>query len=45
MIPRTLFGPEHNEFRRNVRRFIEEEIVPFHESWEDRQCVDRTIWN
>jgi alkylation response protein AidB-like acyl-CoA dehydrogenase len=45
MIPRTLFGPEHNEFRRNVRRFIEEEIVPHHESWEDQQCVDRAIWN
>jgi alkylation response protein AidB-like acyl-CoA dehydrogenase len=45
MIPRTLFSPEHNEFRRNVRRFIEEEIVPHHARWEEQQCVDRAIWN
>lgn len=45
MIPRTLFSPEHDEFRRNVRRFIEEEIVPHHERWEEQQCVDRAIWN
>ena len=45
MIPRTLFSPEHEEFRRNVRRFFEEEIVPHHERWEEQQCVDRAIWN
>lgn len=45
MIPRTLFSPEHNEFRRNVRRFIEKEIVPHHARWEEQQCVDRAIWN
>jgi alkylation response protein AidB-like acyl-CoA dehydrogenase len=45
MIPRTLFGPEHDEFRRNVRRFMEQEIAPNHERWEEQQCVDRSIWN
>jgi len=45
MIPRTLFSPEHTELRRNVRRFIEEEIVPHHARWEEQQCVDRAIWN
>ena len=45
MIPRTLFSAEHDEFRRNVRRFIQDEITPHHERWEAQQCVDRAIWN
>ncbi|MGQ0709386.1 MAG: acyl-CoA dehydrogenase family protein [Rhodoferax sp.] len=45
MIPRTLFQAEHDEFRRNVRRFIQDEITPQHERWEAQQCVDRAIWN
>lgn len=45
MIPRTLFSPEHEEFRKNVRRFLAEEIMPNHERWEEQNCVDRSIWN
>jgi long-chain-acyl-CoA dehydrogenase len=45
MIPRTLFGPEHEDFRKTVRRFIAEEIVPHHPRWEEQQHVDRAIWN
>ncbi len=45
MIPRTLFTAEHEDFRKSFRRFVEEEIVPHHERWEDQQHVDRTIWN
>ena len=45
MIPRSLFTPEHEDFRRTFRRFIDEEMVPHHERWEEQQCVDRAIWN
>jgi len=45
MIPRTLFSAEHEEFRKTVRRFYAEEIVPHREKWEEQQHVDRAIWN
>lgn len=44
MIPRQLFQPEHEQFRDSVRRFIEREITPFHEQWEERGMVDRALW-
>lgn len=45
MIPRSIFTPEHEDFRRTFRRFIDEEMVPHHERWEEQQSVDRSIWN
>ncbi len=45
MIPRTLFRSEHVDFRRSIRRFYEEEIMPQHERWEERGYVDREIWS
>ena len=44
MIPRTLFSEEHEQFRDSVRRFIEREIVPYHEQWEEQGMVDRELW-
>ena len=44
MIPRTLYGPEHEEFRKSLRRFFAEEVMPHHERWEEQQHVDREIW-
>ncbi|WP_342641797.1 acyl-CoA dehydrogenase family protein [Rhodoligotrophos ferricapiens] len=31
----TIFGPEHEELRRSLRRFIDTEINPFVQEWED----------
>ena len=45
MIPRTLFSPEHEEFRKTARRFFADEVVPHREEWEAQQHVDRKIWN
>lgn len=45
MIPRSLFGPEHEDFRKTVRRFFETEVVPHRERWEEQQHVDRVLWN
>ena len=44
MIPRTLFGPEHELFRDQVRRFIADEITPFHAEWEKGGIVPRSAW-
>jgi len=44
MIPRTIFQPEHEQFRDAVRRFVEREITPHHERWEDEGVVDRELW-
>jgi acyl-CoA dehydrogenase len=44
MIPRTLFAPEHEMFRDTVRRFVDTELKPFHEQWEEAGIVPREVW-
>lgn len=44
MIERTLFLEEHAIFRAAVRKFIENEITPFHLQWERDGIVPRAIW-
>ena len=44
MISRSLFGEEHEMFRRSVRKFVEREIVPFHAQWERDGVVPRALW-
>ncbi len=45
MIQRTIFSSEHEAFRDSFRRFIENEIAPFHADWEEQGYVDRAVWN
>jgi acyl-CoA dehydrogenase len=44
VIPRTLFSPEHELFRDQVRRFIATEITPHHAQWETDGIVPRALW-
>lgn len=44
MIPRTLFDEDHEMFRDQVRRFMESEIAPHHEGWEEQGEVPRSAW-
>jgi acyl-CoA dehydrogenase len=44
MIERTLFNEEHDQWRETVRRFIDKEIVPFHDQWEKDGVVPRELW-
>jgi len=44
MIERTLFNADHEAFRDSFRRFVEKEIAPFHEAWEEQGFVDREVW-
>ncbi|MBK6386537.1 MAG: acyl-CoA dehydrogenase family protein [Rhodoferax sp.] len=45
MIERTLFTPDHEAFRDSFRRFIDKEIAPFHDGWEEQGYVAREVWN
>jgi acyl-CoA dehydrogenase len=45
MIPRTLFGEDHEIFRASVRKFLEHECVPHHDRWEEQGHIDRAVWN
>ena len=44
MIDRTLFTADHEAFRDSFRRFMDKEIAPFHEAWEEQGYVDREVW-
>ncbi|WP_366946452.1 acyl-CoA dehydrogenase family protein [Nevskia sp.] len=44
MLPRTLFNSEHEEFRRTIRRFFLEEVIPHQERWEEQGYVPRELW-
>ena len=41
---RTLFSPEHEQFRDVARRFLETELLPHHAQWEKDKVVPREIW-
>src|ERR1700735_3942230 len=43
-VRRTLFEPEHVDYRESVRRFIAEEITPHHEQWEHDGIVPRELF-
>ena len=44
MIPRTIYEQEHEIFRDSVRKFLEDEVAPHHEQWEEDGQVDRSVW-
>ncbi|XP_042630898.1 long-chain specific acyl-CoA dehydrogenase, mitochondrial-like [Cyprinus carpio] len=41
---RRIFSEEHDLFRKNVRRFFQEEVVPYHAQWEKAGEVSREVW-
>ena len=44
MFPRQIFSPEHEAFRSEVRRFVENEVMPRHAEWEEQRNIPRDIW-
>ena len=44
MIARTLFDSDHEAFRDSFARFLQKEVAPFYELWEDQGYVDRELW-
>ena len=43
-IPRTLYEGDHEAFRRTVRQFIRNEVLPEYASWEEAGITPRAIW-
>jgi len=43
-ISRPFFTEEHEAFRDTVRRFIEEDVLPHHDAWEEAKIVPREAW-
>lgn len=43
-LPRRVFSAEHEAFRDQVRRFVAQEISPFHLEWERAGTVPRELW-
>ncbi len=41
---RTIFLPEHEQFRDSVSKFIDSEITPHYHQWENDGQVSREIW-
>ncbi len=41
---RQVFRDDHNMFRDQVRRFVEQEISPHHATWEREGIVPKEIW-
>jgi acyl-CoA dehydrogenase len=44
VIPRTLFTTEHETFRDSVRRFLEAEVKPHDEKWQEQGYADKSVW-
>ncbi|KAF0886450.1 ACADL protein, partial [Crocuta crocuta] len=41
---RRIFSSEHDIFRESVRKFFQEEVIPYHEEWEKSGEVSRELW-
>ncbi|XP_055368913.1 long-chain specific acyl-CoA dehydrogenase, mitochondrial isoform X2 [Betta splendens] len=41
---RRIFTKDHDLFRQNVRRFFQEEVIPYHSEWENAGQVSRELW-
>ena len=44
MIKRSLFNSEHEIFRKNVARFMNEHVIPHDEKWQEQGYVDKKVW-
>ena len=44
MIDRQLYSPDHTAFADAFERFMDKEIAPYHEAWEEQGYVDRDVW-
>ncbi|MFS3128825.1 acyl-CoA dehydrogenase family protein [Nocardioides sp. Bht2] len=41
---RTLYTEDHEAFRGTVAAFVEREVVPHLERWEEQRIIDREVW-
>ncbi|MFK0573781.1 acyl-CoA dehydrogenase family protein [Endozoicomonas sp.] len=43
-MPRKIFNEDHEQFRTAFRSFVEKEIIPHQEQWEEDGIIDRDLW-
>jgi alkylation response protein AidB-like acyl-CoA dehydrogenase len=43
-VERTLFEPEHEQFRASFRRWLDKEVVPHHDDWEREGIVPHEVF-
>ena len=43
-IPRAIFADEHRQFAESLDRFIEVEVAPHYERYEEQGYIDREVW-
>jgi len=41
---RHIFNEDHDMFRESARKFFHEEVVPYHNEWEEAGQVSREVW-
>ena len=44
MKERNFFNADHEQFRDTVKKFIDREIAPYHQQWEEDGIVPRALW-
>ncbi len=43
-LDRYYFTEEHKLFRESLRKFLEKEVLPYIDEWEERQQVPKSLW-
>ena len=41
---RTLYEADHEAYRSTVREFLDREVVPHKDRWDDQHMIDRDIY-
>ncbi len=41
---RPVYDQDHKDFRASVPRFLDREIAPHFQAWEEAEIVDRDLW-
>ena len=45
LLPRKIYNsPEHKMMREMIVEFIESDMMPYQEEWEENQMVPRALW-
>ena len=40
-----IFSEEHEEFRRQLKKFFAEKVAPFRDEWDAKREIPRSVWN
>ena len=43
-LPNTRLKPEHHEWRAQLRRFFDREVIPYADQWDEDGCIPDELW-